>query len=77
MREGDLVALSAGVLADGYVAEVARTVYVGEPSDAIRSLYRRRDALWDKLLDACRPGNPTSALLDAYEQAANRYRRCR
>ncbi|BBX30084.1 M24 family metallopeptidase [Mycolicibacterium alvei] len=69
VREGDLVALSAGVLADGYVAEVARTVYVGEPSDAIRSLYRRRDALWDKLLDACRPGNPTSALLDAYEQA--------
>lgn len=68
VREGDLVALSAGVLADGYVAEVARTVYVGEPTDAVRSLYRRRDALWDRLLDACRPGNPTSALLDVYEQ---------
>ncbi len=68
VREGDLVALSAGVLADGYVAEVARTVYVGEPTDAVRSLYRRRDALWDRLLDACRSGNPTSALLDVYEQ---------
>lgn len=68
VREGDLVALSAGVLADGYVAEVARTVYVGEPTDAVRSLYRRRETLWDRLLDACRPGNPTSALLDVYEQ---------
>lgn len=69
VREGDLVALSAGVLADGYVGEVARTLYVGEPTDAVRSLSRRRDDLWDRLIDACRPGKPTSALLDAYEQA--------
>ncbi|MDH6245257.1 M24 family metallopeptidase [Mycobacterium sp. OTB74] len=72
VQEGDLVALSAGVLADGYVAEVVRTVYVGEPTDAVRSLYRRRDDLWDRLVDACRPGKPTSALLDAYEQAGER-----
>ncbi|WP_454791204.1 M24 family metallopeptidase [Mycolicibacterium lutetiense] len=69
VSEGDLVALSAGVLADGYVGEVARTVYVGEPTDAVRSLFRRRDDLWDRLLDACHAGRPTSALLDAYEQA--------
>lgn len=69
VNEGDLVALSAGVLADGYVAEVARTVSVGEPTDAARSLYRRRDDLWGRLIDACRVGNPTSTLLDAYEQA--------
>lgn len=46
VREGDLIALSAGVLADGYVAEVARTLYVGEPTDAVRALFRRRDDLW-------------------------------
>ena len=69
VREGDLVALSAGVLADGYVAEVARTLYVGEPTDAVRALYRRRDDLWDKLVAACRPGATTSGLLDAYRQA--------
>lgn len=69
IREGDLVALSAGVLADGYVAEVARTVYVGDPTDAVRALYRRRDDLWDRLVGACRPGNPASALLDAYDLA--------
>jgi Xaa-Pro aminopeptidase len=72
IREGDLVALSAGVLADGYVGEVARTHYVGEPTDAVRSLYRRRDDLWDRLVDACRPGKTASALLDAYEQSGER-----
>ncbi|WNG86056.1 M24 family metallopeptidase [Mycobacterium sp. ITM-2016-00317] len=69
VRDGDLVAVSAGVLADGYVAEVARTLHVGEPTDAVRALYRRRDQLWDSLIEACRPGRPTSALLDAYQQA--------
>jgi Xaa-Pro aminopeptidase len=69
IREGDLVALSAGVLADGYVAEVARTLSVGEPTEGMRALYRRRDVLWDRLVEACRPGMPTSALLDAYAQA--------
>ncbi|NVN48691.1 M24 family metallopeptidase [Mycolicibacterium hippocampi] len=69
VRDGDLVALSAGVLADGYVAEVARTLFVGEPTDAVRTLYRRRDDLWDRLVEACRPGLTTSGLLDAYQKA--------
>jgi Xaa-Pro aminopeptidase len=69
VRDGDLVALSAGVLADGYVGEVARTVCAGEPTEAVRSLYRRRDELWDRLVGACRPGRPASALLDAYGHA--------
>lgn len=72
VRDGDLVAVSAGVLADGYVAEVARTLHVGEPTDAVRALYRRRDDLWDSLIGACRPGAAASALLDAYEQAGER-----
>lgn len=72
VRDGDLVALSAGVLADGYVGELARTYYVGEPTDSVRSLYRRRDELWDRLLEACHTGNTTSALLAAYEQAGER-----
>jgi Xaa-Pro dipeptidase len=69
VRDGDLVALAAGVLADGYVAEVARTLYVGEPTEAVRALYRRRDDLWDRLLEACRPGTATSGLLETYQQA--------
>ena len=69
VRDGDLVVLSAGVLADGYVAEVARTLVVGEPTEAVTALYRRRDELWDRLVAACRPGATTSTLLDAYQQA--------
>jgi Xaa-Pro aminopeptidase len=72
VREGDLVAVSAGVLADGYVAEVARTLYLGEPTDAVRALYRRRDDLWAALLEACMPGRTTSGLLDAYQQSGER-----
>jgi Xaa-Pro aminopeptidase len=72
VRDGDLVVLSAGVLADGYVAEVARTLYVGDPTDAVRALYRRRDDLWDRLIEACRPGMATSGLLDAYQHAGAR-----
>lgn len=69
IRDGDLVALSAGVLAGGYVGEVARTYPVGEPSDPARALFRRRDGLWHRLIDACQPGRPASALLEAYELA--------
>ena len=69
VREGDLVVLSAGVLADGYVAEVARTLYVGDPTDGVRELYRRRDTLWDSLIEVCRPGMAASALLDAYARS--------
>ncbi|GAB3238600.1 M24 family metallopeptidase [Mycolicibacterium hippocampi] len=72
VRDGDLVVVAAGVLADGYVAEVARTLYVGEPTDAVRALYRRRDDLWRLLIEACRPGSATSALLAAYHQAGER-----
>lgn len=71
LRDGDLVAVAAGVLAGGYVGEVARTWPVGEITDgqALAALYGRRDRLWDKLVDACRVGNQAGALLTAYEDA--------
>ena len=66
VRQDDLVAFAAGVLADGYLGEVGRTWPVG---DAVRELYQRADELWDRLLSACRPGAPASDLLAAYEAA--------
>jgi Xaa-Pro dipeptidase len=67
---GDLVAFSAGVLADGYIGEVGRTwpAVVGDGAPT-RNLYRRQNALWAQLAVACRPGAPTSDLLDAYQAA--------
>jgi Xaa-Pro dipeptidase len=72
VRAGDLVAFDAGVVADGYAGEAGRTWPV-EPNGstgAVRELYERWERLWERLLDACRPGAPGGGLLEAYECAA-------
>lgn len=68
LAEGDLVALSAGALADGYVGEVGRTWPVGDVRGA-DDLFRRSNALWERLIQACRPGGVAADLLSAYEAA--------
>jgi Xaa-Pro dipeptidase len=68
VRADDLVAFSAGVFDGGYTGEVGRTWPVGEPNDA-GDLYRRWDALWDRLYEACQPGAPAIDLLAAYQAA--------
>ncbi|BBZ15381.1 M24 family metallopeptidase [Mycobacterium branderi] len=65
---GDLVALSAGVLAGGYIGEVGRTWPLGEPVGAA-DLFRRWDLLWRRLYDACQPGAAAADLLSAYDAA--------
>jgi Xaa-Pro aminopeptidase len=69
VQDGDLVALKAGVVADGYVGEVGRTYCVGGDNDAIRNLYGRSNALSDNLIAACRPGAVASDLFAVYESA--------
>lgn len=71
IAEGDLVALAAGALADGYVGEVGRTWPVGGSGDTpeVRALFRRSDELWERLLGACRPGASAADLLAAYDAA--------
>lgn len=67
VKDGDLVAFSAGVLVGGYVGEVGRTWPVGSVDGA--ALYRRWDNLWAGLLAACRPGAAADELLSAYSAA--------
>lgn len=70
VRDGDLVAVAASVLGEGYIGEVGRTWPAsGTAGDQVRALYRRADRLWDKLIQACRAGAPAAGLLDAYEAA--------
>ncbi len=67
---GDLVAFAADALAEGYVAEVGRTWPAGDAvGDEVRQLFGRSNALWDRMLGACRPGADSSGLLAAYEAA--------
>jgi Xaa-Pro dipeptidase len=68
VAEGDLVALSAGALADGYVGEVGRTWPVGDVP-AADALFRRSNELWENLIAACRPGGSAADLLSAYDAA--------
>lgn len=71
VQDGDLVAFAAGVLAGGYVGEVGRTWPASKkqvPGGA-SALYRRWDSLWDRLIDACRPGAGASELMAAYQAA--------
>jgi Xaa-Pro dipeptidase len=70
VRSGDLVAFAAGALADGYVGEVGRTWPAGDAANgSARKLFGRSNALYDKLIAACRPGADTRELLAAYEAA--------
>ncbi|MFD4356887.1 M24 family metallopeptidase [Nocardia sp. NPDC058518] len=69
-RAGDLVAFSAGILGEGYIGEVGRTWPADGVGDAgVRALYRRWDVLWDRLVEACRPGAVAADLLTAYDLA--------
>ncbi|HEY0226534.1 MAG TPA: M24 family metallopeptidase [Mycobacterium sp.] len=70
VRPGDLVAFGAGALADGYVAEVGRTWPAGDTVEAdVRKLFARSNTLYDRMIDACRPGASVRALLGAYQAA--------
>lgn len=68
VKDGDLIAFSAGALANGYVGAVGRTWPVGAVAGAAE-LFGRANDLWARLLDACTPGGTASALLAAYEAA--------
>lgn len=70
VRESDLVAFSSGVLGEGYIGEVGRTWPVGDSAGpATHALFTRADALWERLVTACRPGAHASELLTVYEEA--------
>ncbi|MGN6474610.1 MAG: M24 family metallopeptidase [Mycobacteriales bacterium] len=64
---GDLIAFDAGLMADGYVGELGRTMAVGGLPATARKLRQQWDELWDRLIEACRAGAPATGLLDAYD----------
>lgn len=71
VQAGDLVAFHAGAVVEGCSGEVGRTLAVG-PAAAdhrVRALHDRWADLAARLVEACQPGAPASALLDAYAAA--------
>ncbi len=71
INEGELVALSSGVLYAGYEGSAGRTwPCLGSGSEikpAQRELYQRWRRLWDAMRAQLRPGNHGAALRKAYE----------
>lgn len=63
---GDLVVLAGGVVRGGYTGELARTHAL---DGGHAGLFARLAELRAGLLEVCRPGEPGSALLDAYASA--------
>ena len=56
IADGDRVAMSAGVLLDGWEGSLARTWPVGTPSPGRGERRDRWRAEWTQALDRCRPG---------------------
>lgn len=56
IEDGDVVAMSAGVLLDGWEGSLARTWPVGSPSPQYRERSARWRDEWTRALDRCRPG---------------------
>jgi Xaa-Pro dipeptidase len=71
INEGDLVALSSGVLYAGYEGGVGRTwPCLGAGSEvkpAQRELFQRWNRVWEAMRAQLRPGNSGAALRKAYE----------
>jgi Xaa-Pro dipeptidase len=71
VNEGDLVAMSSGVLYAGYEGSVGRTwPCIGAGSEiksAQRELFQRWHRLWQSLQQELRPGNNGAAIRNAYE----------
>ena len=65
----DLVVFDAGVIHNGYVGELGRTVALNDDASGVAALRQRCDLLRDRLLAACRPGASGTDLLDAYAAA--------
>ena len=70
--QGELVALSGGVLYAGYEGSVGRTWPCNGPQRRAvpaeqRHLHQRWQAVWDRLSEACRPGATGGDLRAAYE----------
>ncbi|HEY4398387.1 MAG TPA: M24 family metallopeptidase [Acidimicrobiia bacterium] len=62
ISEGDLVAMSAGALLDGWEGSLARTRPCGAPTPQHRDRLARWETAWTQLVDRCRAGARAGAL---------------
>ena len=70
INEGDLVALSSGVLYAGYEGSIGRTWPCMRPDSEVkpaqRALFQRWNRVWESMRQQLRPGNNGAAIRKAY-----------
>ena len=64
LKQGDVVKMDFGALADGYHADMTRTVFLGRPSDRLRDVYELVRSAQQAGIDAMRSG-ATEGAVDA------------
>lgn len=68
LKEGDVISLDFGVIADGWFGDAARTHAVGHVSDAARQLLRVTEESLHKGIEQCRAGNRLSDIGHAVQK---------
>jgi Xaa-Pro dipeptidase len=73
VADGDLVVIELAVVADGYWADLTRTVVAGRASDTQRRLFAAQRAAYQAGLDAMRPGVAAAEADAAARRALDEY----
>jgi len=70
IKEGDLLKVDAGVTKDGFIADAAITISVGEPKKEIRELIKTTKKALMAGINMARPGNRVGDISHAIETVA-------
>jgi Xaa-Pro aminopeptidase len=70
VQPGDVLVSGAGADIDGYLSELERTMFVGEPTAEQRDAFSVMLALQDRALETMRPGVPVARVEEAVVEAA-------
>jgi methionyl aminopeptidase len=73
IRDGQIVSVDAGAIVDGWHGDAARTFYVGEPPDKVRSLIDATRSAMMAGIAAAVPGNHVEDISAAVEDVARPY----
>lgn len=72
IKNGDLVAIDVGVKLDGWCADTAASVAVGEVADDARSMLECAESMLSHAIHAIRPGRRWSGIVAELEEIAER-----
>jgi Xaa-Pro aminopeptidase len=73
IKEGQLVLIDMGALADGYASDMTRMLHLGEPSRKVRQMYAAVLEAQMAAIEAVRPGVPAATVDRVARRTLRRY----